>query len=101
MHPPLDRPHPDCHEVIQELKDCHADTWKKFTGGCNDIKTRLDICLREEKKRLLDELNKELPQRKLRQEEVIKQAFGKTMTFSEYLEKDKEYQEEVKRKTPK
>jgi COX assembly mitochondrial protein 2 len=99
MHPPLDRPHPDCQDVIQELRDCHANSsWKKYLGECNDVKYRLDRCLKAEKQRVLDELNRDLDDRKKRQEEIIKVAFGKDVTFSEYLQQDKEYQHEVKRK---
>jgi COX assembly mitochondrial protein 2 len=97
MHPPLDRPHPDCNEVIEELRTCH-DNWKlKYTGGCNEIKVRLDKCLKEEKKRLLAEMDKDLPERRARQEDIIKTAFGKKETFSEYLQKDKDYQREMEK----
>jgi len=93
MHPPLDRPHPDCEDVIAQLKECHATAGiYKYMGLCNDIKTAVDQCLRAEKKRLLDEMSKELPERKARQEAIVQRAFGKPVTFSEYLEKDKEYQ---------
>jgi len=92
MHPPLDRPHPDCEASIAQLKHCHATAgWYKYMGACNEWKTKMDQCLREEKQRLLDELKAELPERKQRQEEIVKKAFGKEITFSEYLEKDKEY----------
>jgi COX assembly mitochondrial protein 2 len=93
MHPPLDRPHPDCEGIVQSLKACHSDSWKKFTGGCNEIKVEMDHCFKLEKKRLLDEMNKDLAERKNRHEEVIKQAFGKSMTFSEYLKQDKEFRD--------
>lgn len=101
MHPPLDRPHPDCQEVIQALQACHADTWKKYTGGCNEIKVSLDQCLKYEKKRLLDEMNKDLPEQRTQQEEVIKKAFGKQLTFQEYLKQDKEFQAELEKKNKK
>lgn len=99
MHPPLDRPHPDCEEVIRELRYCHAQSgWKQYLGACNEIKFAMDRCLKAEKSRLLTEMNQELPERKIRQEEIVKNAFGKTVTFSEYLQKDEEYQAEVSRK---
>ena len=98
MHPPLDRPHPDCEDVIRALRACHAAGWRKYLGACNDIKVDLDKCLKGEKMRLLTEMNKELPERKIRQEEIVKNAFGKNMTFSEYLQKDKEYLAEVAKK---
>ncbi len=50
MHPPLDRPHPDCGEAINALKTCHADNpFAKFFGECNDAKYALDACFRAEK----------------------------------------------------
>jgi COX assembly protein 2 len=98
MHPPLDRSHPDCGDVILALRACHDDTWKKYTGGCNMIKVALDQCFKLEKDRLLKEMNKELPGKRDKQEEIIKKAFGKEMTFREYLQKDKEYQAELQNK---
>ena len=98
MHPPLDRPHPDCQQEIDELKECHADPWKKYTGGCNHLKVALDKCFKREKERLLNEMNKDLNERKQREQEIIAEAFGKTQTFAEYLEQDKEYQSELKKK---
>ena len=97
MHPPLDRPHPDCEDIIQALKDCHANGWKKYTGGCNDIKVEMDKCFKAEKDRLLKEMNRRLPAMRRKQEEIIKDAFGKQMTFQEYLQQDKEYLEEKKK----
>jgi COX assembly protein 2 len=96
MHPPLDRPHPDCNDVIQELRECHESSLRKYTGQCNQVKYRLDRCLKAEKRRIQDELNRELPDRQRRQEEIIKRAFGKDITFSEYLQKDEDYQREVR-----
>jgi COX assembly protein 2 len=98
MHPPLDRPHPDCEEIIQTLKACHLDYFKKFTGGCNDFKVNLDKCLKKEKKRILDELNVGLSESKTKEAELIKEAFGKKLTFHEYLKTDKDYQRELKKK---
>ncbi|CCI10540.1 unnamed protein product [Albugo candida] len=50
MHPPLDRPHPLCQKVIQNLKKCHADNpRRKFIGACNEAKRALDECFRKEK----------------------------------------------------
>ncbi len=50
MHPPLDRPHPECGECIIALKKCHADNqYAKFWGACNDAKAELDWCFRQEK----------------------------------------------------
>eukprot|EP00924_Labyrinthula_sp_SR-Ha-C_P016158 snap_masked-scaffold_4-processed-gene-21.18-mRNA-1 protein AED:0.02 eAED:0.02 QI:0/-1/0/1/-1/1/1/0/64 len=52
MHPLLDRPHPDCQEVIKSLQACHRNhAVAKFFGKCNDAKGALDICLRAEKEK--------------------------------------------------
>jgi COX assembly mitochondrial protein 2 len=93
MHPPLDRPHPDCNDIINELKQCHiTNSFSKYVGRCNDIKFAMDKCLKAEKKRLLAETNKELPEYyNIEQANIIKEAFGQTMTFQEYLKQDKEY----------
>ena len=98
MHPPLDRPHPDCKDVIKDLKDCHESFLRKISGQCNTFKFRLDACLKEEKERFLAELNKDLPKHFAEQEELIKKAFGKQQTFSEYLAQDAEYQRAVKQR---
>ena len=52
MHPPLDRPHPDCQALIVALNDCHDNNvYAKFWGACNDPKASMDRCFREEKER--------------------------------------------------
>ena len=93
MHPPLDRPHPDCNDIVQELRTCHAtNTVTKYIGACNDIKFALDRCFKAEKHRLLSEMNaNELPEYQRQQAEIIKEAFGQSLTFQEYLQQDKDY----------
>lgn len=92
MHPPLDRPHPDCEDEVQQLKHCHATSgWAKYAGVCNPYKTAVDQCFRMEKARLMKEMAKELPGRKVRQEAIVQRAFGKQESFSEFLQKDPEY----------
>jgi COX assembly protein 2 len=100
MHPPLDRPHPGCEATIQALRECHATAgWRQYLiGACNDTKFALDRCFRDEKKRLLTEMNRELPERQVRQDEIVKHAFGQEMTFSEYLQRDAAYLAEVAKK---
>jgi len=50
MHPPLDRPHPDCQEAIKNLQNCHEEhVLGKFVGKCNQFKADLDACFRLEK----------------------------------------------------
>ena len=36
-----------CKEFFQALQACHADNWRKWTGGCNDDKNELNMCLRK------------------------------------------------------
>lgn len=51
MHPPLTlHKHLACAEVIVNFRRCHEDhPVQKFFGACNDLKTQLDSCFREEK----------------------------------------------------
>ena len=95
MHPPLDRSHPDCQDVIVALKECHLSTWKKYTGGCNRIKEALDICFAIEKEKALYEINKDWRDKKRKHQKAMMVAFGKDETFEEYLAKDKGYQREL------
>ena len=37
-----------CKDFILALEACHADTWSKFTGGCNNTKIALNRCLHEQ-----------------------------------------------------
>lgn len=37
-----------CREFIQALEACHASTWSRLTGGCNQQKNSLNKCLRKE-----------------------------------------------------
>lgn len=38
-----------CQEFIQALEACHANSWAKWTGGCNGVKNDLNMCLRKER----------------------------------------------------
>jgi len=50
MHPPLFRPHPQCHEIIELLVKCHdTSPVLKYFGACNNLKAAMDNCLRSEK----------------------------------------------------
>ncbi|CAI5716778.1 unnamed protein product [Hyaloperonospora brassicae] len=56
MHPPLDRPHPDCQAEIKALLVCHEKyPYAKFVGACGELKTALDWCFKREKARVRDE----------------------------------------------
>jgi COX assembly mitochondrial protein 2 len=91
MHPPLERPHPDCQDAIEALRKCHAENSKVFFWRCNQVKADLDHCFKMEKKRLLKELNKDYEKTRSREDDLMKEALGQTMSFQEYLEKDKNY----------
>ena len=50
MHPPLFKPHPQCEGCVKDLVKCHEDNpFAKFFGACNDVKTSMDKCFRDEK----------------------------------------------------
>ncbi|KAH9951363.1 hypothetical protein B0H21DRAFT_685289, partial [Amylocystis lapponica] len=37
-----------CKDFIQALEACHSNSWAKWTGGCNQTKMELNMCLRKE-----------------------------------------------------
>ncbi len=37
-----------CKDFIEALQTCHADSWAKWTGGCNQAKLDLNACLRRD-----------------------------------------------------
>jgi COX assembly protein 2 len=92
MHPPLDRPHPDCQDVIDALKKCHAENSKLVFWACNQAKRDLDNCFKEEKQRMLKDLTKDFEEVRSKEDTLMKEALGQTMSFEEYLAKDKNYQ---------
>ena len=91
MHPPLDRPHPDCQSEINDLQHCHATKYKLKFWGCNQVKFALDKCLKEEKLRLQDEMNKDYEAKRAAEEDVYQMALGKDVSFEEYLKRDKDW----------
>ncbi|KAH7889785.1 hypothetical protein F5I97DRAFT_1847286 [Phlebopus sp. FC_14] len=48
MHPQLSDKRIACREFMQALDACHANNWKRLTGGCNQEKLALNKCLRKE-----------------------------------------------------
>ncbi|OSX64955.1 hypothetical protein POSPLADRAFT_1134253, partial [Postia placenta MAD-698-R-SB12] len=38
-----------CMDFIQALDACHAKSWAKWTGACNQVKVDLNMCLRKER----------------------------------------------------
>ncbi|KAL7534359.1 hypothetical protein ACHAXR_005817 [Thalassiosira sp. AJA248-18] len=91
MHPPLDRPHPDCQNEINNLHYCHATTSKLRFWGCNDIKFALDKCLKDEKVKLLAEMNTNVEEKRAAEEKAYQMATGKQLSFEEYLKQDKDW----------
>jgi COX assembly mitochondrial protein 2 len=103
MHPPLDRPHPDCQYEIKALRHCHETRplWKIW--ACNDIKDALDECFRLEKEKMLVEINKDTPAIRKVEEETLANAKGRTMSFEEFLKTDPTYLSDLykeKRRNP-
>mmetsp|Transcript_28047 Transcript_28047/g.60251 ORF Transcript_28047/g.60251 Transcript_28047/m.60251 type:complete len:120 (+) Transcript_28047:230-589(+) len=91
MHPPLDRPHPDCQTAINDLQNCHATTSKLKFWGCNEVKFALDRCLKEEKLKLLEVINKDVATRRALEGDVYQKAMGKEVSFEDYLKQDKDF----------
>lgn len=97
MHPPLDRPHPDCQDAIDELRDCHDNRSLLKIWACNELKLKLDSCFRVEKVKLLNEMNKDMHEKRKREEEAWAEAYGHKLSFDEYLKQDKSYQAELQK----
>ena len=97
MHPPLDRPHPDCQEQINDLRDCHETENKLKFWACNDVKAKLDKCFKAEKERMLIQMNKNLEEEIKEQQAQAALALGRKETFQEFLARDNKYQKELER----
>ena len=106
MHPPLDRPHPDCQEAVDALRECHQTTSKLQFWACNELKYNMDRCLKVEKEKMLKDMNKDFEAKRQREEDAFRDAIGQELTFDEYLKKDKGFQDasaeasERKKKNP-
>jgi hypothetical protein len=55
----------------------------------------MDDCFREEKERILVELNKDIVHTRAGEEAQAAISTGTNMTFEQYLTKDKKYQKEM------
>ena len=55
----------------------------------------MDQCFKEEKERILIELNKDIVERRAEEEAQAAISTGTNMTFEQYLKKDKSYQKEM------
>ncbi|KZT11497.1 UPF0287-domain-containing protein [Laetiporus sulphureus 93-53] len=56
-----------CKEFIDALNACHADGWKKWTGGCNGVKHNMNMCFRQER---VDRSAKNREQAKIKRQKV-------------------------------
>ncbi|GJN68618.1 cytochrome c oxidase biogenesis protein cmc1 like domain-containing protein [Purpureocillium lilacinum] len=54
MHPHLHTKNAlACEEIIAALEQCHAQGFMhKAVGGCNDVKDKVNQCLREERSKM-------------------------------------------------
>ena len=88
MHPPLDRPHPDCQDEIEALRHCHETRSTFKIWACNEIKHKLDLCFKAEKAKLLKVINKDMHERRKQEDEAYADAAGHQLSFEEYLKQD-------------
>lgn len=95
MHPPLDRPHPMCQEEIKALRECHATSSKLKFWACNEAKFAVDRCFKLEKQELLKKLNADFDEKRKLEDEALRDAFGHSQSFEEYLKTDKTYLREM------
>jgi len=49
MHPQLSDKRIACKDFIEALQTCHASSWAKWTGGCNQAKWDLNECLKKDR----------------------------------------------------
>lgn len=95
MHPPLDRPHPDCQEEVLGLKDCHSANSKLKFWACNEIKFRLDQCFKAEKDAMLLRMNRGFETGRLEEDEQSAESTGRNMSFQDFLATDKTFKKEL------
>lgn len=95
MHPPLDRPHPNCQKQIEALRHCQETRPALKVWACNQLKFAMDHCFKEEKEEMLKEMNKDIVARRAEEEAQAAISTGTNMTFEQYLAKDKKYQREM------
>lgn len=95
MHPPLDRPHPNCHMIVEALRDCQRTRPTLKVWACNDLKYQMDQCFRLEKEEMLKELNKDIVSKRAEEEAQAAISTGTNMTFEQYLKKDMKYKKEM------
>jgi len=67
MHPQDSDRFELCKGFFQTLEACHANAWLKWTGGCNEPKHELNMCLRQVR---LDRSEKNRAEAKIRREKI-------------------------------
>lgn len=80
---------------IEALRHCQKTRPTFKVWACNEIKFNLDRCFKEEKERMLKDLNKDIVSRRAEEEAQAALSTGTNMTFEQYLAKDKQYQKEM------
>mmetsp|Transcript_813 Transcript_813/g.982 ORF Transcript_813/g.982 Transcript_813/m.982 type:complete len:117 (-) Transcript_813:165-515(-) len=98
MHPPLDRPHPDCHDAIDQLRDCQGSRSFFNITACNGYKAAMDNCFKMEKAKLLKIINIGMHEKRKQEEDAWRDATGHNESFEEYLNRDQEYKNALKEK---
>ena len=83
---------PNGHDLNEQLINV---PFSVIFRACNEVKVNLDQCFREEKQRMLAEMNKDLDERRREEEAQAAISTGKNITFREYLAKDKDYQKDI------
>jgi len=97
MHPPLERPHPDCQIEIDSLRHCQKNRPTLQVWACNELKYRMDQCFRAEKEAMLKEMDKDIVSRRAEEEAQAAMSTGTNMTFEQYLARDKAYQNDMEK----
>jgi Cytochrome c oxidase biogenesis protein Cmc1 like len=80
---------------IDSLRECQETRPMFIVWACNELKYRMDQCFKEEKERMLKELNKDIVSSRAGEEAQAAMSTGTNMTFEQYLKKDKAYQREM------
>ncbi|KLO18554.1 UPF0287-domain-containing protein [Schizopora paradoxa] len=73
MHPQLTDKTRACKELIENLELCHSDVWAKYTGGCNDTKLKLNLCLRSERLERTARNSEKAKEMRVRRQEAMKE----------------------------
>ncbi|KZS90029.1 UPF0287-domain-containing protein [Sistotremastrum niveocremeum HHB9708] len=72
MHPQLTDKKLVCKDFIIALEACHQSWVKRITGGCNDVKHELGLCLRKERMQRASSNREEAKIRRARASQAIR-----------------------------